>query len=684
MTDYAKIQRSAAFWMVALQTAVAAYMLDKLAIPLAVLCIVPVGRLGGLRRPARFMLAMLLVVAVSLMYGLFRPPGIMGSILFREGFGFGIVQYFVMWQAIELFLRDPRDLPPALPLYGTIVLACLGSAVVSRTSATVYAVAAIGFVALTGAFFTCSRAKSYVIPPQKPGRHLALSTVLVAVALGLGWGMGAVIYRYRNELDAALFGTFMGQLVSESLGFQTNPKLGSVAKLKQNEQMQTALYVVSERAPGYLKARAYDHYEKGRWQSTVGQAKDMGISARPSQIPASVAPQENVFVVPGDHGPRWQGLEIWPNMFDGGSVFTRMGGAALVVDCPQVGLDGLDNLVLLQRRGNEIYRVYLPDGDIPRLRQKPSAELRELLTAVPKDLDPRIRQLASRLLEGKDRTTAKILAVVRYFNTNYQYDLGIKVPEGQDPLTYFFTERPAAHCEYFATGAAILLRLGDVPCRYVTGFVVDEKNPLGDHWLGRNRDAHAWGEAYDEARGWTTVEATAAEGVPGAAAERKASLTSYLWDSLRLSHEQRRGAFKSEGIKGFARRVGGQALSLVRRAISKTTGLVVVLCLAAYLSVRYLRRRGTSKPFRPDPALAALHRSLAHMDRSLAARGLTREPSETLHQFAGRIEQEDPVDNELREAAAWYVTYAGARYGQAPAERQVAGPPRLPARTMGK
>ncbi len=60
----------------------------------------------------------------------------------------------------------------------------------------------------------------------------------------------------------------------------------------------------------------------------------------------------------------------------------------------------------------------------------------------------------------------------------------------------------------------MLLRLGGVPARYVTGYVPSESHSGGE-WLARRKDGHAWVEAYDrQTHQWVRVEATPSSGLP--------------------------------------------------------------------------------------------------------------------------------------------------------------------------
>ena len=57
-------------------------------------------------------------------------------------------------------------------------------------------------------------------------------------------------------------------------------------------------------------------------------------------------------------------------------------------------------------------------------------------------------------------------------------------------------ERPPAHCEYFASALALMLRSQGIPARLVVGFRADEFSELSGTYRVRQAHAHAWVEAY--------------------------------------------------------------------------------------------------------------------------------------------------------------------------------------------
>src|SRR5205814_8379510 len=80
----------------------------------------------------------------------------------------------------------------------------------------------------------------------------------------------------------------------------------------------------------------------------------------------------------------------------------------------------------------------------------------------------------------------------------------------RQPVAEFVFDKKRGYCEYFASAAAVLLRLQGVPARYVTGFSMDAAARVGGHYVVRESDAHAWIEAWIPGRGWVEADPTPA------------------------------------------------------------------------------------------------------------------------------------------------------------------------------
>lgn len=143
----------------------------------------------------------------------------------------------------------------------------------------------------------------------------------------------------------------------------------------------------------------------------------------------------------------------------------------------------------------------------PQLPQS-DPELLELCLALPPDCPQVVKDLADQLVRSAPSEAVAVRAVEDYLRQNFTYGFGHPFPTDRDAIEVFLEEKPPAHCEVFATSMALILRAGGIPCRYINGFLMAEKSRLGDYWVSRDRDAHAWVEAYVQGQGWVTADPT--------------------------------------------------------------------------------------------------------------------------------------------------------------------------------
>jgi hypothetical protein len=278
------------------------------------------------------------------------------------------------------------------------------------------------------------------------------------------------------------------------------------------------------------------------------------------------------------------------------------------------------------------------------------------LSTPPRGIDPKVAKLAAEIGPNAQTARQKIDAVVSFFQNNFSYTLEpMDLPRDAEPLSYFLLNRTAAHCEFFASGAVALLRLQGVPARYVTGYVVTElEDEYGDYWLARNRNAHAWAEAYDDNRQqWVPVEATPGMYLPSADdtsgqiawAESSGGRTSDGWGA---------------GDSWFDKRWLGRRWATIGKWLRYPL-LVCGLGIVALVGYQIWCRR--QMPQSADARrLAQMQRALARLERRLRRRNFSRPPHETLHQFAHRLRQTSDGDDWLRRSADWCLLYAQARY----------------------
>ncbi|CAN5119615.1 hypothetical protein BH24PSE2_BH24PSE2_15250 [soil metagenome] len=122
--------------------------------------------------------------------------------------------------------------------------------------------------------------------------------------------------------------------------------------------------------------------------------------------------------------------------------------------------------------------------------------------------NPRTRELARRLRVAASDDRSYILRVLDHFRKGaFEYTLEPPLL-GTNPIDRFLFNTRQGFCGHYASAFTYLMRAGGVPARIVTGYLGGERNPIGDYYIVRQSDAHAWSEVWLEGSGWTRVDPT--------------------------------------------------------------------------------------------------------------------------------------------------------------------------------
>ncbi len=130
---------------------------------------------------------------------------------------------------------------------------------------------------------------------------------------------------------------------------------------------------------------------------------------------------------------------------------------------------------------------------------------------IPPRVSDKVRTLAQTLRAAHPGDDAGVVQAVlkRFHEQPFVYTLSPGVAPG-DPVEHFLFESRRGFCEHYASSFALLMRLAGIPSRVVIGYQGGEYNPMGDHWIVRQSDAHAWNEVWLPDKGWIRVDPTAA------------------------------------------------------------------------------------------------------------------------------------------------------------------------------
>ena len=284
----------------------------------------------------------------------------------------------------------------------------------------------------------------------------------------------------------------------------------------------------------------------------------------------------------------------------------------------------------MQSTAAQVVEAQLPDAT------------RRLALALPPGHNPRTVALGRRWRAeagGDDRVIIeRALSMIR---AQFAYTLSTPL-DGRNGVDTFLFDRKTGYCEHFSSAFTVLMRAAGIPARVVTGYAGGYRNPIGDYWLIRRSDAHAWTEVWLPQRGWVRVDPTAAvapERVYDTLADRASGTFgnfAMLAPAFDASDWLRRGwnnmvlGFNAERQAALLRPLGlGQAgaATLISLLVLCT---VVALAWMAWLLARGERER--------DPLLRAWHR----LGRRYARRGLARERHEPAEAWAQRVGADQP------------------------------------------
>jgi len=188
-----------------------------------------------------------------------------------------------------------------------------------------------------------------------------------------------------------------------------------------------------------------------------------------------------------------------------------------------------------------------------------------------------------------------------------------------------------------------------VPTRYVTGYYVHESDGPNAS-IVRQRDAHAWAEAWINGTGWVVVEATPGDGRPDfepEAISKWQSLTERMQDAI-------------QAVRDW---LGDLKPEQVNLMVGSLTG-VTIGGGAIWLLLRRRRRVAQIMPrfayTIPSEELAAL---TARFERELARRGAALPEYRTWQEHLGDSATARAGDDFLRLARRFVPLYERARFG---------------------
>jgi transglutaminase-like putative cysteine protease len=143
-------------------------------------------------------------------------------------------------------------------------------------------------------------------------------------------------------------------------------------------------------------------------------------------------------------------------------------------------------------------------------REALSGAQRDLYLDVPEELNPRTTELMAGIAAASRGPRDIIDRTLDVFRSDQYFYTLTPPPLGEHSIDDFVFETKEGFCEHYASAFAIMMRLAGIPARVVTGYQGGELNNVGNYYVVRQSNAHAWTEVWLEDRGWVRVDPLAA------------------------------------------------------------------------------------------------------------------------------------------------------------------------------
>jgi transglutaminase-like putative cysteine protease len=515
-----------------------------------------------------------------------------------------------------IFLAGRSVWPPARALVPAVLVTTVVGASQARSARSMDV--AVAAVALGGAFLLLS--------DQRPGPAAARRSRLVrfapfallvgVIAAGIAWALPRAQPHVVQAAAQAAFPTGTSR-------FSPEARLGGAEELTLSSEV--AMRVWTDR-PQKLRAWVATRFDGATWLRTPGAVRRMSpaLSLPPTELAAWLAevPGET-FLVGSEQraAPLDSPLDKVRVLLVGtipGSIPAPRGLLFARVRTERLGIDP-SGLLTPALAPDSLYSVL---SGTPGPEPAPGTDL----VALPADTDPRLVALAKSLGVGAVTNEERVERTVGYLQTQLRYSLRVGRFRSRNFVGEFVFEKKEGWCQYFASAAAVLLRLQGVPTRYVSGFQLRPQLLRGGHYVVRQADAHAWIEAWLPGRGWVEADATPSAGYDRAHGEPGAGWLQETWHwASGLA-----GLLLAVDWKAVPGLLWTEVVALARHpgARSGLSAAAVLLMVAIALwRLRALRATRARQRMAPNLSEFELGHLLARLDGLWAQHGVPRPPS---------------------------------------------------------
>lgn len=393
------------------------------------------------------------------------------------------------------------------------------------------------------------------------------------------------------------------------------------------------MLIGSKEAPGYLRERVFSTYRGGHWlapregEPLPAPAGDLGNEMKRSYTvhPAPMARQAG----------GWEVQVMEPGRLCGFCLPGCAISLAYEGYPAQRGADGAITVLksLPDHFTTEVERLPVESQAYPLPATNPGPAYLVIPEALLLPVSNWVDSCVG--LAGETRTEPALLRVQQFFQTQFTYRLAVHLDDAVDPLVDFMRRREGS-CTYFASAAALMLRARGIPTRVVGGYYCGEWNSWIRQWVVRERDGHAWLEAWDgTGKRWLLLDPTPDDGRP--AALEQAGWARLTQDALEAGWRRLITWLTHADLLTVLAETAGGVLQAFWWLLRVTYGMPVWLLVAGvWWRIRRRRTRGGAGQ---DPRRAELALAMQTLAERLVPHAERRRPEESWEAWLRRIRE---------------------------------------------
>lgn len=451
-------------------------------------------------------------------------------------------------------------------------------------------------------------------------------------------------------------------------GFLNETSLNVTGNLKLSTRIIMRVFTSSY--VGKVRCKAYTDYFNGKWKTVPEKTILKSVAEDKISLPHISSGYKEIFSPDYPLPVENKVSELRIKMASGANTvfFIPPSGFVLMTDVPKVSLDQYGIFYPETTELNMGYSVsYMPGLDYvicPEIKDLSSS------LKLPDHLSLEIAALSKKFTEGKGNIMAQCLSVESYFHREFEYSLNFKPSGRGDPVEEFLLKKKAAHCEYFATAMIIVLRSAGIPARYVTGFLVHEYNKNTCYYIVRDRDAHAWVEAFIDGH-WVTFDPTPAGGLfDELLGNSEPDLLRQFFDLLLVKWDELKGFLYKGDISGMFKWALQGIIFSVKWLISKPFMVIVLIILIIIFRKKFKffnlfirSKKDKIIEIEEDATVRRLGDIMSRFDKIFAGKNIKRKDNLTLYEYIDYLKENNLNQGELDTSIQFIKDYCFLRYG---------------------